>query len=239
MRGVCKAIVLLGALMVINVGIASDASLGSFQSGIGNSCYKETVKVANGVDPDSLSTIHCSRALKAKLLSRKNQSAMLFNRGIIQRAQGDLVAARASFDKAVRLSKTVDKRNLALAEVARELGDHRVALEQYDLLTKSTFGADSENVKMAVLARQQMVDAAYFSSVEQAKACEGCHGANGVSGNPAYPTLAGRHGDYLEHALRQYKKGDRYDAVMSAQAALVSDDSIPLLADYFASLGGR
>jgi cytochrome c553 len=239
MRGLNKTILLAGTLMMINAGLAAGAGLGTGQSEVGNSCFKETVKVANGVDPDSLSTIHCSRALKAKLLSRENQSAMLFNRGIIQKAQGDLVAARTSFEKALRLSETVDKRNLALAEVARELGDHRVALEQYDLLAQASFGVDSDNVRTALLARRQMVDAAYFASMQNAQACEGCHGANGVSANPAYPTLAGRQGDYLEHALRQYKQGERHHAVMSAQATLIVDDDIPLLANYFASFDGR
>ena len=66
------------------------------------------------------------------MLSRQDKSAFLHKIGIIQQAQGDLVAAKASFEGTVRLSTTVDMRNLALAQVALKLGDYGVALEQYD-----------------------------------------------------------------------------------------------------------
>ena len=164
---------------------------------------------------------------------------MLYNRGIIQRAKGDLVAARASFEKAVRLSRTVDRRNLALAEVAREQGDYRASLEQYDLLTESGFGVGSDELQAAVFARRQQADSIYFASVEKAQVCAGCHGADGISANPQYPTLAGREGDYLEHALRQFKNGERQNAVMTAQAAQIADDDISLLASYFAYVDAR
>jgi len=240
MYRICKAIIFFGALMMINVGIAFGAHWEFAQDQNANRCFEETVDVANGADSESLTTVYCTRALRAKPLSREDRSAILYNRGIIQKAQGDLVAARASFEKAVRLSRTVDRRNLALAEVAREFGDYRVALEQYDLLTKSDFAVDSEDVRVAVFARREEVEdvAAYFASFEKAQACAACHGANGISGNPEFPTLAGRHEDYLEHALRQFKNGQRQNAVMASQAALIADEDIPVLARYFASLDG-
>ena len=54
----------------------------------------------------------------------------------------------------------------------------------------------------------------------------------------SWPTLAGQHEDYLVHAIRQYKDGTRKDPVMSAQAAMIAEEDIPLLAAYFASLEG-
>ena len=240
MYRVCKAILFFGAMMMVNVGIAFGAHWEFAQDQSANLCFEETVNVANGAVPETLSTIYCTRALRVKPLGREDRSAILYNRGIIEKAQGDLVAARASFKKAVRLSRTVDRRNLALAEVARELSDYRVALEQYDLLTESAFAVDSENVRVAVFARREEIEdvAVYFASVEKAQACAACHGANGISVNPVYPTLAGRNDDYLEHALRQYKNGQRQNAVMAVQATPIADEDIPLLARYFASLDG-
>jgi len=231
---ICKAILFFGALMMINVGIA----FGQDQNA--NLCFEETVNVANGADLDSLSTIYCTRALRVEPLGRDDRSAILYNRGIIQRAQGDLIAARASFEKAVRASRTVDRRNLALAEVARESGDYRVALEQYDLLTKADFVVGSDDVRVAVFARREEIEdvATYFAGSEKAQACAACHGANGMSVDPVFPTLADRHEDYLEHALRQFKNGQRQNAVMASQAMLIADEDIPLLARYFASLDG-
>ncbi len=71
-----------------------------------------------------------------------------------------------------------------------------------------------------------------------AAACAACHGQNGISVNAQWPTLAGQYESYLEHALRQYKNGDRANAIMGAQAQLVADKDIPLLARYFSRLQG-
>ena len=73
---------------------------------------------------------------------------------------------------------------------------------------------------------------------EKARACAACHGANGISVSATWPTLAGQHQDYLEKALNQYRKGTRSDAVMTAQAALVAEEDVAVLARYFAGLDG-
>jgi len=104
------------------------------------------------------------------------------------------------------------------------------------------------------LSDQQIEDvAAYLASIagdtvaaggtpgatfEKAQACAACHGANGISVAATWPTLAGQHQDYLEKALEQYRDGTRGDAVMAAQAALVAEQDVPLLARYFADLEG-
>ena len=76
------------------------------------------------------------------------------------------------------------------------------------------------------------------ASFEKAAACTACHGQNGISVNAAWPTLAGQHEEYLEYALKQYRNGGRTDPVMTAKAALIAEEDIPLLARYFASLEG-
>jgi len=76
------------------------------------------------------------------------------------------------------------------------------------------------------------------ASFEKAVACAACHGANGISLNAMWPTLAGQHEDYLEIALNQYRDGKRTDPVMTAQAALVAEEDVALLARYFAGLSG-
>jgi cytochrome c553 len=53
-----------------------------------------------------------------------------------------------------------------------------------------------------------------------------------------WPTLAGQHQDYLEKSLYQYRDGSRSDAVMAAQAALIADEDVAVLARYFAGLAG-
>lgn len=73
---------------------------------------------------------------------------------------------------------------------------------------------------------------------EKARACAACHGANGISVSATWPTLAGQHQDYLEKTLNQYRKGTRSDAVMTAQAALVAEEDVAVLARYFAGLDG-
>ncbi|HSG96477.1 MAG TPA: c-type cytochrome [Woeseiaceae bacterium] len=237
MGKVAAAITFFGALMTFTVGIAFGAQE-VYEEHNANLCFDETVKVATGADPESLSTFRCTQALRVELLGRENESAILFNRGIIQRAKGDLVGARASFEKAVRLSRTVDRRNLALAEVARELGDYRVAARHYELVTRSDLVAASEGLRAAVFARLEDADTAYFAGIDATRACVTCHGANGISDNPEIPTLAGRTEDRLEHALHQYMSGARYNALMTSQAQQMSDEEAAVFARYFARLDG-
>jgi cytochrome c553 len=76
------------------------------------------------------------------------------------------------------------------------------------------------------------------ASFEKAQACAACHGANGISANPLWPTLAGQHEDYLKHSLQQYRDGTRQNAIMAAQAMLLAEEDVAVLARYFASLDG-
>jgi cytochrome c553 len=74
--------------------------------------------------------------------------------------------------------------------------------------------------------------------IEIAATCVACHGKNGISMAPTWPTLAGQHQDYLEHALNQYRDGTRTDPVMSQMAAALSDADVKVLVAYYSGLEG-
>lgn len=104
------------------------------------------------------------------------------------------------------------------------------------------------------LTQQEIEDvAAYLASLDDeavdeagdsgqdfplAQACAACHGPNGISVSPSWPTLAGQYESYLEHALKQYRSGERQDPVMGPLAANLSDRDIELLAEYYSNLEG-
>jgi len=72
------------------------------------------------------------------------------------------------------------------------------------------------------------------------QSCIDCHGAEGNKPIAAsYPHLAGQYADYLAHALQAYRAGDRDQALMTPQAADLSDQDIANLSAYFASRKGE
>ena len=68
-----------------------------------------------------------------------------------------------------------------------------------------------------------------------AAVCTACHGKDGVGLTSDYPTLAGQYVDYLEQALKAYRKGTRQNAIMAGFAAALKDEDIAALAHYFAA----
>ena len=68
------------------------------------------------------------------------------------------------------------------------------------------------------------------------QSCIDCQGADGNAPIDAtYPKLGGQYYDYLAHALEQYRDGQREHALMSSQAAGLTDQQISDLAVYFGS----
>lgn len=65
--------------------------------------------------------------------------------------------------------------------------------------------------------------------------CSACHGADGNSTDVNNPRLAGQHPDYLAKALRDYKSGDRNNAIMKGFAAALSKKDIENLSAYFST----
>lgn len=71
---------------------------------------------------------------------------------------------------------------------------------------------------------------------EKAVVCAACHGQEGISLSGAVgPNLAGQGQKYLLKQLRDFKSGERADAVMAAQVAALTDEDMVNLAAYFAS----
>jgi cytochrome c553 len=75
--------------------------------------------------------------------------------------------------------------------------------------------------------------------LKKAETCAACHGKDGNTPiDPSYPKIAGQYQGFLVRALKDYKSGDRKNAVMAAQAAQLSSADIENLASYYASLPG-
>jgi cytochrome c553 len=68
-----------------------------------------------------------------------------------------------------------------------------------------------------------------------ASLCVACHGLNGIGVTADYPTLAGQHEDYLAQALKEYRKGDRKNAVMATFVTTLSDEDVKQIAEYYAA----
>jgi cytochrome c553 len=68
-----------------------------------------------------------------------------------------------------------------------------------------------------------------------AEICAACHGADGNSPTADFPRLGGQYGDYLAKALRDYKSGQRKNAIMAGFAQALSKRDIENLAAYFAA----
>lgn len=71
-----------------------------------------------------------------------------------------------------------------------------------------------------------------------AATCASCHGPNGKAIAPNFPSLAGQHADYLEHALKSYRAKVRANAIMGGFAANLDDATIEALASFYSSQDG-
>ena len=65
--------------------------------------------------------------------------------------------------------------------------------------------------------------------------CQACHGLDGNSPTPDYPKLGGQLPDYLAKALRDYKAGQRKNAIMAGFTGTLSTQDIANLAAYYAA----
>jgi cytochrome c len=79
----------------------------------------------------------------------------------------------------------------------------------------------------------------YAATPAKEMTCRTCHGVGGAKTLiPMYPKINGQNKAYLIQVLTAYKKGDRKGgmaAVMTAQAAMLSDADIIELAEYYSS----
>lgn len=88
---------------------------------------------------------------------------------------------------------------------------------------------------LSVAANAQAAGGDPAAGKRKSQTCASCHGANGASDNTMYPMLAGQHESYLYHVLRQYKSGERENAVMAGMVANLSDQDMRDLAAFYAA----
>ena len=104
-------------------------------------------------------------------------------------------------------------------------------------------GAHEAKSSSAGLPAGDLAAGEKLASAKNAKtgqACVDCHGAEGNAPiDASYPKLAGQYDDYIAHSLQGYRDGKREHALMSSQAAGLTDQQIADLAVYFASRTGN
>lgn len=70
---------------------------------------------------------------------------------------------------------------------------------------------------------------------ERLEACAACHGEAGRSDQERYfPSIAGKPAGYLESQLHNFRDGRRRHTIMESMLALMSDDYLKDIADYYA-----
>ena len=74
---------------------------------------------------------------------------------------------------------------------------------------------------------------------EKSKTCASCHGPTGNETlDGTYPKLAGQYPEYLAKALRDYRSGERKNAIMAGFAGALSDEDIDDLSAFYGSQSG-
>jgi cytochrome c553 len=85
---------------------------------------------------------------------------------------------------------------------------------------------------MSATGAQAAGDAAKAATIATT-VCVACHGADGNSAIPMNPKLAGQHPEYLTKQLKNFKSGERKNAVMSGIVANLTDEDMVNLGAYF------
>ena len=94
-------------------------------------------------------------------------------------------------------------------------------------------------VSLVIATFTQVADASEAKAPAKEAMCQTCHGKNGASPIlPNYPKLNGQNKAYLVESLKAYKNGQRtggLTAVMTAQAAMLTEAEMNELAEYYAN----
>jgi cytochrome c553 len=103
--------------------------------------------------------------------------------------------------------------------------------------------SDSDITKIAeyfssIKYQEQVINIADVEMIEEANSCVGCHGADGNSMIPTFPKIAGQYQDYLYHALKSYKNGERNNAIMNGISNTLNEKQMKKLSKYFSSQKG-
>ncbi|CAG0999571.1 cytochrome subunit of sulfide dehydrogenase [Methylophilaceae bacterium] len=81
-------------------------------------------------------------------------------------------------------------------------------------------------------------DAAKGSTIAN-QVCLACHGADGNSPIPMYPKLAGQHPEYIAKQLKEFKSGDRKNAVMAGMVITLTPEDMDNLGAYYGSQAAK
>ncbi len=96
-------------------------------------------------------------------------------------------------------------------------------------LTQKVFKGSTNNVRS---------QAKVAAGKEKSGTCVACHSVDGNSKAPSFPIIAGQHASYLTEALKQYKNGQRKNAIMKGIVADLSEQDMKVLGEYFAAQKG-
>ena len=133
------------------------------------------------------------------------------------------------FANALRAYKSGERNHPSMRSIAASLTDQDMAdLAAYFAELPPRPG------RLALVGRPDAGDA-HAGAAKAKEVCASCHGMDGNSAQPDYPKLGGQHADFLAKALRDYKSGQRKNAIMQGFAAGLSRQDIDNLAAYYAS----
>jgi cytochrome c553 len=83
-----------------------------------------------------------------------------------------------------------------------------------------------------MLPAPALVPAAFAAKSDS---CAHCHGTDGNSSSSAYPSLAGQTKAYLFKQIKAFKEGERKNSMMSPAAAVLSEQEMTELAEFYNS----
>ena len=122
---------------------------------------------------------------------------------------------------------------------------YRSGARKHPTMRAQASGLSDEDINNIAAYFAAMQSAEPNPGVEVAKAleekvgvCAACHANDGSSLAPTFPKIGGQHRDYLYHALKQYKSGERNDPIMLGMVGTLSDDDMRILSKYFARQPG-
>lgn len=69
----------------------------------------------------------------------------------------------------------------------------------------------------------------------KSESCGSCHGEDGNGLDENFPRLAGQYESFLIRALKEYRSGERKNAIMKGMAEGLSDEDIKDIAAFYAS----
>lgn len=89
-------------------------------------------------------------------------------------------------------------------------------------------------VVAGLLSGQAMAAGDPEAGEQKAAVCAACHGQNGNSASAMYPKLAGQGETYAVKQLKEFKSGERENAIMQGQVAGLSEQDMADISAYYA-----